>query len=161
MYSRELTYTDLVTGEERKQTFYFNLTEFETTEWALMDDLEELVATRDRTRILRALRRLVRHSVCQRFGDEIGKPEYYGDIFIASNAHSVLMMDLLGANNEKVASTMSGFGAAMLVEIVSANLTAGYHPAIKVLGWFGSVGLGVKASEAAEEGMRSFLDTLF
>ena len=101
MYSRELTYTDLVTGEERKQTFYFNLTEFETTEWALMDDLEELVATRDRTRILRALRRLVRHSVCQRFGDEIGKPEYYGDIFIASNAHSVLMMDLLGANNEK------------------------------------------------------------
>ena len=101
MYSRELTFTDLVTGEERTQTFYFNLTEFETTEWALMDDLEELVATRDRTRILRALRRLVRHSVCQRFGDEIGKPEYYGDIFIASNAHSVLMMDLLGASNEK------------------------------------------------------------
>ena len=62
---------------------------------------------------------------------------------------------------KKVASTMSGFGASMLVGIVSANVTAGYHPGIKVLGWFGSVGLGVKTSEVAAEGMRSFLDTLF
>lgn len=62
---------------------------------------------------------------------------------------------------KKVASTISGFGASMLVGMVSSNITAGYHPGLKVLGWFGSVGLGVKASEAAEEGMRSFLDTLF
>ena len=62
---------------------------------------------------------------------------------------------------KKVASTISGFGASMLVGMVSGHITAGYHPGIKVLGWFGSVGLGVKASEAAGEGMCSFLDTLF
>ena len=62
---------------------------------------------------------------------------------------------------KKVASTISGFGASMLVGMVSANITAGYHPGLRVLGWFGSVGIGVKASEAAEKGMRSFLDTLF
>ena len=46
MYTREITFKDL-NGEERTQTFYFHLTEFETTEWALMDDLEELVAYAD------------------------------------------------------------------------------------------------------------------
>lgn len=62
---------------------------------------------------------------------------------------------------KKVASTISGFGASMLVGMASGHITAGHHPGLKVLGWFGSVGLGVKVSEAAEEGMRSFLDTLF
>ena len=62
---------------------------------------------------------------------------------------------------KKVASTISGFGASMLVGMVSSNITAGYHPGLKVLGWFGSVGLGVKASNVARDGMREFLDTLF
>ena len=62
---------------------------------------------------------------------------------------------------KKVATTMSGFGASMLVGILSANLTAGQHAGVKVLGWFGSVGLGLKASNVARDGMREFLDTLF
>ena len=62
---------------------------------------------------------------------------------------------------KKVASTMSGFGASMLVGILTANLTAGQHVGVKVLGWFGSVGLGLKASNVARGGMREFLDTLF
>ena len=62
---------------------------------------------------------------------------------------------------KKVASTMSGFGASMLVGILSSNLTVGQHPGIKVLGWLGSVGLGAKAGYVAKDGMREFLDTLF
>ena len=62
---------------------------------------------------------------------------------------------------KKVASTMSGFGASMLVGMLSGNLTAGQHAGVKVLGWFGSVGLGAKASYVARDGMREFLDTLF
>ena len=60
-----------------------------------------------------------------------------------------------------VATTMSGFGASMLVGILSSNLVAGQHAGVKVLGWFGSVGLGLKASNVARDGMREFLDTLF
>ena len=62
---------------------------------------------------------------------------------------------------KKVATTVSGFGASMLVGILSANLTAGQHAGVKVLGWFGSVGLSLKASNVARDGMREFLDTLF
>ena len=62
---------------------------------------------------------------------------------------------------KKVASTMSGFGADMLVGILSSNLTAGQHPGVKALCWFGSVGLSTKAHNVARDGMREFLDTLF
>ena len=62
---------------------------------------------------------------------------------------------------KKVASTMSGFGASMLVGMLSGNLTAGQHAGVKVLGWFGSVGLGLKASNVARDSMHEFLDTLF
>ena len=62
---------------------------------------------------------------------------------------------------KKVASTMSGFGASMLVGMLSGKLTAGQHVGVKVLGWFGSVGLGTKANNVARDGMREFLDTLF
>ena len=62
---------------------------------------------------------------------------------------------------KKVASTMSGFGASMLVGILSGNLTVGQHAGIKVLGWLGSVGLGAKANNVARDGMRELLDTLF
>ena len=62
---------------------------------------------------------------------------------------------------KKVTSSMSGFGASMLVGILSSNLTAGQHAGVKVLGWFGSVGLGTKANNLARDGMREFLDTLF
>ena len=62
---------------------------------------------------------------------------------------------------KKVTSSMSGFGASMLVGMLSANLTVGQHAGIKVLGWLGSVGLGTKANNVARDGMREFLDTLF
>ena len=62
---------------------------------------------------------------------------------------------------KKVASTMSGFGASMLVGILSSNLTVGQHAGVKALCWFGSVGLGTKANNVARDGMREFLDTLF
>ena len=62
---------------------------------------------------------------------------------------------------KKVASSMSGFGASMLVGMLSANLTVGQHAGVKVLGWFGAVGLGIKASYVASDSMHEFLDTLF
>lgn len=46
MYIKEVTYTDLFTGEERKKTLYFNLTQKELMDFATnmkVDDMQEYI----------------------------------------------------------------------------------------------------------------------
>lgn len=94
MISREIKYTDY-DGNAVTQTYWFHLTKVEVAELALHDAFEDIMASKDSVRAVKALKRIIRGAVVQRVGDKVRKPEGYGDEFVASDAYSEFVLDLL------------------------------------------------------------------
>lgn len=120
MISQDIKYTDF-DGEEVTKKFWFHLNKLEVAEVHLQDDLQEVVQAKDAVRSLRAMKRLLRHAVCLRMGDRISKPEELGDEFVASDAYSEFILDLM--RDEKGPERMSEFirGVAPFVDKVGAQ----------------------------------------
>lgn len=98
MISQDITYDDF-DGNKVTKKFWFHLTKLEVMEVHLQDDLEEVANAKDAVRALRAMRRLMRYAVVQRHGDTVSKPDGIGDEFVASDAYSAFMFDLLESEN--------------------------------------------------------------
>ena len=99
MISQDIKYTNFIDGQEVTKTFWFHLTRLEVAEIHLADDLAAVVAAEDPIRSLQALKRLLRHAVCLRNGDRISKPESLGDEFVASDAYSEFIFELMQAED--------------------------------------------------------------
>ena len=115
MLKKEITYRTH-DGQKVTEAFYFNLTQFEVTAINLIEDLETVNASSGPGRILPIIQRMIRVAVGRNIGGEFSKPENYGDIFMASDACSELLLDLFGGENAEEKA------ALFIKNVIPANL---------------------------------------
>ena len=115
MLKKEITYRTH-DGQKVTEAFYFNLTQFEVNAINLIEDLETVNASSGPGRILPIIQRMIRMAVGRNIGGEFSKPENYGDIFMASDACSELLLDLFGGENAEEKA------ALFIKNVIPANL---------------------------------------
>ena len=117
MISKTITYnvpslTKHGEEEEVTETFYFSLTSAEAKEINLVEDLEAVYAARDPRRILKTMKRIVAASFAIRYGAKLAKDDEATAIFMASEAYSQLIDEILF--NEDAEEKMAEFIRGML-----------------------------------------------
>lgn len=139
MLPKEITYTDF-NGEEKKETFYFNLTEAELAKMQLSSTasldvmIKNLIETDDREKIVEIFDKIILMSYGERsidgkyFKKEDSIRGKYADDFKASGAYNALFMELVTDTNA-VTDFINGILPAKLKEMNAAN--AENHPALK------------------------------
>lgn len=95
MYKKTITYTDFF-GNEHTDDFYFNLTEAETVELNIRQDLETIKNTREPNQLMDAFKHFIQMSFGLRTpeGGFIKEERAY-KLFISGNAYSKLFMELI------------------------------------------------------------------
>lgn len=105
MLAKKIKYTDY-NGEEREETFYFNLTEAEVSEMqytvkgGLDGLLKTIIETKDQPKLVELFKQLILKSYGEKSNDgryfkkrDSVRGEYVDD-FVATEAYSVLFMEL-------------------------------------------------------------------
>ena len=103
MLTKEVTFEDFE-GKEVTRTFHFNLTKFEVLEINLIDDINEIMAATDMGRLLPAIKRIFHAAVGKRVKNEFVKSEQYSDSFIASDAFSTIMLEMIESDDPAAAA---------------------------------------------------------
>lgn len=119
MLKKTMTYTDY-DGNERTETFHFNLTKAELTEMELSHDggltklLEKIVAEKDSKRIVELFKDLVLRSFGEKSldGKRFIKTQELRDSFAQTEAYSDLFMEL-ATNAEAASAFVNGIVPAM------------------------------------------------
>lgn len=114
MVSRTIKYVDY-DGNERTETFYFNLSQAEVMEWEFSADgglskmLEKIVAEKDAKRIVAIFKDLVLRSYGEKSpdGKRFVKTQELRDSFSQTEAYSDLFMEL-ATNAEAAAAFVNG-----------------------------------------------------
>lgn len=139
MLPKKITYTDF-NGEEKTETFYFNLTEAELAKMQLSSTasldvmIKNLIETDDREKIVEIFDKIILMSYGERsidgkyFKKEDSIRGRYADDFKASGAYNALFMELVTDTNA-VTDFINGILPAKLKEMNAAN--AKNHPALK------------------------------
>lgn len=100
MLKKEITYEDPFTNEEVTQTFYFNLTKAEITEWEFSVDgglqhyLTAVVENQNGKEIMAAMKELILKSHGKREGSNFIKNERIREEFESSEPYSALFWEL-------------------------------------------------------------------
>lgn len=100
MLKKEITYEDPFTNEEVTQTFYFNLTKAEITEWefsvdgGLQQHLTAIVENENGKEIMAAMKELILKSHGKREGSNFIKNERIREEFESSEAYSALFWEM-------------------------------------------------------------------
>lgn len=100
MLKKEITYEDPFTNEEVTQTFYFNLTKAEITEWEFSVDgglqqyLTAIVENENGKEIMAAMKELILKSHGKREGSNFIKNERIREEFESSEPYSALFWEL-------------------------------------------------------------------
>lgn len=115
MLKKEITYRTHE-GQKVTEAFYFNLTQFEVTAINLIEDLSSVGPSSGPGRVLPIVQRMIRMAVGRNIGGEFSKPENYGDIFMASDACSELLLELFGGENAEEKA------ALFIKNVIPANL---------------------------------------
>jgi len=136
MLPKEITYTDF-NGEEKKETFYFNLTESEIARMHLGTSvgldvmLQRIVEADDRQKILDTFEEIILMSYGERsidgkyFKKEDSIRGKYADDFKASGAYDALFMELI-SDETAAAKFINGILPTKMREAANQN-----HPALK------------------------------
>lgn len=139
MLPKKITYTDF-NGEEKTETFYFNLTEAELAKMQLSSTasldvmIKNLIETDDREKIVEIFDKIILMSYGERsidgkyFKKEDSIRGRYADDFKASGAYNALFMELVTDTNA-VTDFINGILPTKLKEMNAAN--AENHPALK------------------------------
>ena len=117
MLKKEITYIGH-DGKKVTEAFYFNLTTFEVAAINLIEDLETVNASSGPGRILPIVQRMIRTAVGKNIAGEFSKPENYGDMFVASDACSELLLELFGGENPEEKA------ALFIKNVIPQNLVA-------------------------------------
>lgn len=100
MLKKEITYEDPFTNEEVTQTFYFNLTKAEITEWEFSVDgglqqyLTAIVENQNGKEIMAAMKELILKSYGKREGSNFIKNERIREEFESSEPYSAMFWEL-------------------------------------------------------------------
>lgn len=136
MLPKEITYTDF-NGEEKKETFYFNLTESEIARMHLASTagldtmIQRIVESDDRQKILDTFEEIILMSYGERsidgryFKKEDSIRGKYADDFKASGAYDALFMELI-TDEKAAANFINGILPTKMKEGSNQN-----HPALK------------------------------
>ena len=139
MLPKKITYTDF-NGEEKTETFYFNLTEAELAKMQLSSIasldvmIKNLIETDDREKIVEIFDKFILMSYGERsidgkyFKKEDSIRGRYADDFKASGAYNALFMELV-TDTKAVTDFINGILPAKLKEMNASN--AENHPALK------------------------------
>lgn len=131
MYSKKIAYTDF-DGNQREETFYFNITEAELTEMecsvsgGFRKRLERIMETKDEPEVIEILKSFI----LQAYGEKSNDGKYfkkedsvrgkYSDDFKATEAYSALFMEL-GTDADKAAAFINGILPAKIREELAKN----------------------------------------
>ena len=122
MLKKTITYTDF-NNQERKEDFYFNLSDAELMEMELSEKggyaemIERLIAEQDQPKIVKIFKELILKSYGKKSPDGryFDKDERYTREFVGTNAYSKLFMEL-ATNTESAIAFVNGVMPANLVE---------------------------------------------
>lgn len=126
MLKKEITYTDF-NGDERTETFYFNLTQTELTELdiesggTLVEALKRMVRTQDAAGLALFFKNMIIRAYGEKSDDgryfDKGEDYAYGKRFTRTNAFDVMFTELLSdSTGDKVQTFIYG--------IIPANIAA-------------------------------------
>lgn len=102
MLAKKITYTDY-NGDERTETFYFNLTKAEVLEMQMThpggysEYLERIIDAKDQAQLFEAFKTLVRNAYGEKSedGKRFKKSDEIADGFLQSEAYSELLSELI------------------------------------------------------------------
>lgn len=102
MLAKKITYTDF-DGNERTETFYFNLTKAEIAEMELkhpggyLDYIERIIEAKDQSELTECFTTLILNSYGEKSDDgrHFKKSEEISDLFHTSEAYSELFMEIM------------------------------------------------------------------
>lgn len=122
MLKKTITYTDF-NNQERKEDFYFNLSDAELMEMELSEKggyaemIERLIAEQDQPNIVKIFKELILKSYGKKSPDgrSFDKDERYTREFVGTNAYSKLFMEL-ATNTDAAIAFVNGVMPANLVE---------------------------------------------
>jgi hypothetical protein len=114
MYAKNITYTDF-DGNQRNETFYFNLTKAELSEMefsvegGLKNMLEKIIETKDQVRLVSMFKNLILKSYGEKSPDgrRFVKNQEVLDNFTQTEAYSELFM-LLSTNADEAVAFVTG-----------------------------------------------------
>lgn len=115
MLKRTITHAD-TNGNEITKDYWFHLTKVEVLELQIMDDIEAVYSSNDPQRIIPTLKKIIRYSVGERFGDDFEKSERFANRFISSDAYSELLMKMLFENKNAEEAVVEFFRGILPVE---------------------------------------------
>lgn len=114
MYAKEVTYTDLFTGETKKKTLYFNLTQKELMDFATkmkVDDLKEYIMLVQENQDKREMYNIFNSLVLASYGERTNSGAFIKKNadgypvsieFESSEAYSNFMMDMFADETGKL-----------------------------------------------------------
>lgn len=126
MYKKVIKYEDF-NGEQREETFYFNLSKAELMEMELSTQagveqmVRMLIATKDNAKIVQIFKDLILKSygIKSEDGTRFIKTQELRDSFEQSNAYSELFMQIISDSNEQAAfinGVVNGVNAPVIDE---------------------------------------------
>lgn len=130
MLKKTITYTDY-DGNERKEDFYFNLSQAELVEMAYSTNggfdkmLERIVQERDNTKIVAIIKEMILKAYGQKSldGKHFVKSKELSDEFSQTEAFSELFLELLSNANEALAFVKGIVPAKIASELEKQDLT--------------------------------------
>ena len=110
MFKKEIEYQDF-NGQQRKETFYFNLSKAElmemelSTQAGMEEMIKMLIATKDNAKIVQTFKDLILRSygIKSEDGTRFIKTPELREAFEQSNAYSELFMEVLSSTDAQVA----------------------------------------------------------
>lgn len=138
MFTKEIKYTDF-NGDQREETFYFNLTKTELTELdiesggTLVESLKRMVRTQDAAGIATFFRDMIVKSYGEKSDDgryfEKGDNYALGKRFTRSNAFDIMFTELL---TDETGEKMKSFIYGVIPQDIAAQAMAETTPVITV-----------------------------
>lgn len=108
MLIKPITYTDLFTGKQKTEDFYFNLTKAEALEINILDDLDKISESNSPAQVLPVFKHIIHYA----YGVRLPNGKFTKDAdqtadFLASDAYSELFLELIQGGEDVMAQFIS------------------------------------------------------